>query len=174
MSSGDSLLWLGPEVWRPGDVDFATPDTILTTSADEPDQIIDVWDFDPGSTEEYLYCRALLPAHYAAGGLTARVFWTSEATSGVCRWALAFKSMTGGADNVASKAFAAPNTVDGTTDATARDTNDDDITFTDGADMDSVAVGEKFFLELSRNSSHANDTMNSNDGEFHGLYLLET
>lgn len=174
MASGDSLLLFTPAMSQPGDADYATFDTILTTSADEPDQTILVLDFDPGSTEEYIYFTAVMPRHYGGGGLTVTVYWTSEATSGDVIWAMAFKSFSDGADNVASKAFAAPNTGTGTTNATARNINYDTITFTDGADMDSVAAGEYFAIEFSRNSSAGGDTMNSNDAELHFIEIRET
>lgn len=174
MATGDTLLFLVPAAGQPGDADYATLDTILTTSADEPDHAILVLDFDPGSTEEYIYFPCFMPRHYDGGGLTVTIGWTSEATTGDVVWSVAFKSLSDGADNVASKAFAAPNTVTGTTDATARDINYDTVTFTDGADMDSTAAGEYFILEFSRNSSNASDTMNSNDAELHFIEIRET
>ena len=174
MSSGDSLIFLDAIAGRPGDADFATPDTILTASADEPDQLVDVFDFDPGTTEEYIYFRGFMPRHYAGGGVTVTIGWSSDATTGVCRWAVAFKSVTGDADDLDSKAFAAPNTVDATTASAAGEVDEASIAFTDGADMDSVAAGEMFFLEVSRNSSHANDTMNANDAELHFIEIRET
>jgi len=174
MSSGDTLLVLVPADAQPPDADLATFDEILTASADEPDQRILVLDFDPGSTEEYAYFAGVMPRHYDGGGVTVTIGWSSDATSGVCRWAVAFKSVTDDADDLDSKAFAAPNTVDATTASAAGEVDYAEIAFTDGADMDSVAAGELFFLELSRNSSHANDTMNSNDAELHFIEIRET
>lgn len=174
MASGDSLLFFEATSGKPGDVDFATPDTILTASADEPDSIIDVLDFDPGSTEEYTYFKAFMPKAYSADtGITAEIIWTSEATTGDVIWALAFKRFPDSA-NVVTLAFAAPNTVTTTTDGTARDINTSIITFTAGADMDSVVGEDSFWLELSRNSSAGGDTMNSNDAEFHSFWLKDT
>jgi len=174
MASGDSLCFFTPAMGQPPDADFATFDTILTASADEPDHSMLVLDFDPGSTEEYIYFTGFMPRHYGAGGLTVTIGWSSDATSGVCRWAAAFKSVTDDADDLDSKAFAAPNTVDATTASAAGEVDYAEVTFTDGADMDSVAAGEMFVLELSRNSSHANDTLNSNDAELHFIEIQET
>lgn len=168
------MLVLVPADAQPPDADLATFDEILTASADEPDQRILVLDFDPGSTEEYAYFAGVMPRHYDGGGVTVTIGWSSDATSGVCRWAVAFKSVTDDADDLDSKAFAAPNTVDATTASAAGEVDYAEIAFTDGADMDSVAAGELFFLELSRNSSHANDTMNSNDAELHFIEIRET
>ena len=175
MASGDTLCVFDALSGVPGDADYATMDTILTTSADEPDSIVPVLDFDPGATEEYIYFRGRMPEHYGGGGVTVTISWTSEATTGNVIWSLAWKSFTAGADNVVTKAFAAPNDSSASaTDATARDLNETTITFTDGADMDSVAAGEMFWLELHRSSADASDTMDSNDAEFHSMHIEET
>ncbi len=175
MASGDTLCWFDAWDGVQGDADYATHDTILTASADEPDNIIPVMDFDPGSTEEYLYFRGFMPRNYDGGGLTITIGWPSDATSGNVIWGVAFKSVTADADDLDSKAFAAPN--ESAADATASaagETTDTTITFTDGADMDSVAAGEMFWLELHRSSADASDTLNSNDAELHYIEIQET
>lgn len=159
----------------PGDADYATLDAILTASADEPDNVVPVLDFDPGSTEEYIYFRGFMPANYDGGGVTVTLRWSSDATSGNVVWSVAFKSITADADDLDSKAFAAEN--DSAADATASaagETTDTPITFTDGADMDSVAAGEMFWLEVHRSSADAGDTLNSNDAELHQITIEET
>lgn len=174
MASGDSLLVFKARDGMEGDADPATSDTLLTTSADEPDSIIYVLDFDPGSTEEYIYFDFVMPSHYSAStGVTVTINWTSEATSGDVIWAVAFKRFAD-STNVLSTAFGAPNTATLTTDGTARDLNVTTITFTAGADMDSVVANDYFWLEVSRNSSAGGDTMNSNDAEFHNLWIKDT
>jgi hypothetical protein len=174
MASGDTLVVFTATAAQPPDADFATFDTILTASADEPDHSMLVLDFDPGTTEEYAYFTGVMPRNYGGGGLTLNIGWSSDATTGVCRWAVAFKSITDDADDLDSKVFAAPNTVDATTASAGGEVDYAVITFTDGADMDSIAAGEMFVLELSRNSSHANDTLNSNDAELHFIEIQET
>jgi hypothetical protein len=175
LASGDTLAVFFPYNSVPGDADSATLDTILTASADEPDNIIPVLDFDPGATEEYTYFPGFMPGNYDAGGFTVVIGWSSDATSGNVIWNLAWKSVTDDADDLDSKAFAAPNA--SAADATANVAGEvayTEITFTDGADSDSVAANEYFWLELSRNSSNGSDTLNSNDAEFHFLVIKET
>ena len=70
MASGDTLVVFTPQHAAPGDADFATFDTILTATADEPDNVIPVLDFDPGATEEYTYFQGVMPRHYGGGGRT--------------------------------------------------------------------------------------------------------
>ena len=173
MASGNSLYHWTAWAGKPGDVDFATLDTILTTSADEPDEIVHVMDFDPGATEEYLYYNGFMADAYAGGGVKLTILWTSEATSGDVIWSAAFKGLSD-SSNVVTQTFAAENDSAAlTTDATARDINESTITFTNGADMASVLKNEKFVIEFHRSSADANDTMNSNDAELQDIYMTE-
>ena len=175
MASGDTLCVFDALDGIAGDADYATLDAFLTASADEPDSIVPVLDFDPGATEEYMYFRGLMPAHYDGGGVTVTLRWSSDATTGNVIWGVAFKSITADADDLDSKAFAAPN--ESAADATASaagETTDTPITFTDGADMDSVAAGEMFWIEVHRSSADASDTLDSNDAELHQIVIAET
>ena len=77
MASGDALC-----VWTalsniPPDADFATLDTILTTSGDEPDDVVPVLDFVSATTNEFAVFHAVLPEHYGGGGFTLALAWTS-------------------------------------------------------------------------------------------------
>ena len=173
MASGDTLLIFTALHNEPPDADFATLDTILTTSTDEPDDYVPVLDFDPGSTQEYASFAAHMPRHYGGGGLTVTLIWTSEATSGDVKWDVAFKAFAD-SSNLLSSTYAAVNTVTTTTDGTARDINTSEITFTDGADMDSVAAGEYFRMLVTRDGADAADTMNSNDAELISIEIRET
>jgi len=159
---------------RAGDADYATLDTILTTSADEQDSIVHVLDFPDGATETFTYFFGVMPDNYTGGGITLTIYWLSTATTGDVIWSAAFKSMTPGADNLLTKAFAAENdSAASTTAGTARVLNSTTITFTDGADMDSVAAGEPYSIELRRSSNDGGDTMAA-DAEFFALKVSET
>ena len=49
------------------------------------------------------------------------------------------------------------------------------IAFTDGAQMDSMAVGEKFRLKISRDADSTNDTDDmAGDAELHMVEIRET
>jgi len=175
VASGDTLAFFIPQQGVPGDADFATLDTILTASADEPDSVILVLDFDPGSTEEYIYFPGFMLRNYDGGGLTVTVGWSSGATTGNIIWSVAFKRVRDDADNLLTKAFAAEN--DSAADATASAAGEvayTPITFSNGVDMDSVAAGEYFWMEVHRSSADAGDTLNSNDAELHFIEIKET
>ena len=157
MASGQIMQILG--VVQPA-ADYAEQDTI--TGGSTPAEIVDVYDFDPGSTNEHLDVYFKLDS-YAGGGLTVTGDWTSEATSG--------NAIIGAAIRRTDSAITASHTYDfndqaaQATNATARIPTEFTVTFTDGADMDSLADGEVGILRLRRNSNAAGDTLNSNDLE---------
>lgn len=174
MASGDSLLVFTALNNEPPDDTYATLSTILTASADEPDDVIPVLLFDP-STQEYASFSGVMPAHYAGTtGVTVTLMWSSDATSGNCKWDVAFKSFTDDADDMDTKQYAAVNTATDATASAAGEIAYTSITFTDGADMDSVAAGEYFRLSVSRDSADAADTIDSNDVELIAVYIKET
>lgn len=172
MAAGDTLLTLSPMNGCPPDATFATLDTFAGGSS--PAENHPVLDFD-SSTAEYMDFYCVMPRSYAGGGLTLTFMWSSDATTGNVIWSAAFKSVSDDADDLDSKAFAAYN--DATADATASAAGEvayTTLTFTDGADMDSVAAGEMFILRIRRRADQAGDTMNSNDAELHAIEIRET
>lgn len=173
MASGDALLEWFPFSNEPPDADFATTDTILSTSSDEPDDVYPVLDFDPGSTQEFAVLSGVMPEHYGGGGLTLDIGWVTEATSGNAKWDAALKNLAAGV-NILTATYAAVNTQTTAANGTARVIVVTTITFTDGADMDSVLKNEFFHLLVTRDSADAADTINSNDLELLFIYLTET
>jgi hypothetical protein len=174
MASGDTLCVFFANDNEPPDADYATLDTILVASADEPDDYIPVLDFDPGATNEHAEFGGFMPRHYGGGGITVTLIWSSDATSGAVKWNVALKSVTDDADDLDTKVYAAANTVTATTANAAGEADYAAITFTDGADMDSVAVGEYFRMRVTRDSADAADTLNSNDAELICVEIKET
>jgi len=173
-ASGDALL-----VWtalsnEPPDADYATLDAILTASADEPDDVILVLEFDPGATNEFAAFSAVMPEHYGGGGVTLTIMWASDgATTGNVKWDAAFKSFTVDVDNLNTKVYAAIQTATEATASASGELQYTDVNFTDGGQMDSVAKNEYFRLTLERDSADAGDTMNSNDAQVVAVYLTE-
>lgn len=172
MASPDTLFELFPGDESPPATRYATPDEYNDGST--PAQVVQVMDFDPGTTTEFLDFPVVMPQNYDGGGLTIRIGWTAEATSGNVKWDIFLKSWTAGTDNTTTKAFAAANSTTTGTNGTARVQTITTITFTDGADMDSWAAGEEGILRLERDSLDVADTMNSNDAEWHFIEVRET
>jgi len=175
MASGDTLIVFTPLQNVPPDADFATVDTTLTASADEPDDHVTTLDFDAGATNEFASFMGFMPNNYAGTtGITCTIMWSSSATTGVCRWEIQFKSVTDDADDLDSKVYAAQNSVDATTANVAGEIDYVDITFTNGADMDSVVANEMFFLSINRDSADTCADTLAADGELLMIVVKET
>lgn len=134
-----------------------------------------VIDFDGDDSEAYWF-TGVMPRHYAGTtGVTVTIGWSAtSATSGNTYWAGAFKSFTSDTDDLDTKNFAAVNLSASTAASAAGELIYDTITFTDGADMDSVAIGEYFHLLIARFSHDPLDTMNATDAEIVSVEISET
>ena len=117
-----------------------------------------------------------MPANYATGGITLTVVWGADtATTGNVIWGAAFRDMPDDAEDIdttafsydynASAAVAAPSAVG--------ENSYDNITFTNGADMDSVVAGNAFILRIRRDAANAGDTMAGDSGLI-SLLMKET
>ncbi len=145
---------------------FATPDR----RNDKP-----VLDFDAIANEVAMF-QGEMPNHYAGGGitLTGRVAATS-ATTGDFSFKAFLMSITGGADNIATKNFAAPQAnqaID--VGGTAGIPVDFDIAFTDGAQMDSIAKNEMFYLLVMRDAQDGTNDDAAGDAELVSVKIKET
>lgn len=164
MASGNVLCILKPQDNEPPAASFAT----LDTRADVP-----VLDFDASASESAEF-GFVLPHNYNGGGITVTVVWmASTATSGDVVWDIAFKSFTDDADDLDSKAYATANTATETTSSASGEMKYTDVTFTDGAQIDSVALREYCRLKVTRDVSDAADTM-SGDAELVAIIIKET
>jgi len=125
-----------------------------------------------GSTDESLVFSYVLDDAYAGGGLTVTILWSCAGTSGDVDWDVSLERIGVTTQDIDSDGFAAVNSTDGTSvPGTSGQVEDTDVTFTDGADMDSVAAGEQFRIKVTRDASA--DT-NSNDVELHFVIITET
>lgn len=98
---------------------------------------------------------SVLPAGYGGGGLTVDIYWTtlSATSGGTVSWGAAFESHTADADDLDADSFADYNTVTSLSlPSAAGELMKATITFTDGADMNSLAAGESYRLKITRDS----------------------
>lgn len=167
MASGDSLVVFTPRMAELPTSNFPTFDTRNT---------VVVLDFDD-STTETCYFRGFMPRHYDGGGITITLGWafTSSGTPGTdtCDWEVAFASVSDDADDLDGSLFAAANT--GVATSASADGEVDyytGITFTDGADMDSVAAGEYFMMSVARDATGG--TASPGDAELVFIEIKET
>lgn len=163
MASGDTLAIFLPYDNEPPSSDYAT----LDLRNGHP-----VLDFDDTTNESAVFSE-VLSRSYAGGGITVYLHYSmTSATSGDVDWDVQIERIGDAQQDVDSDGFAAANSVDNTTvPGTSGHVDIVNVTFTDGADMDSIAVGEKFRIKVTRDAS--SDTA-SGDAELHAVEIKET
>ena len=164
MASGDTLLIFTPLHNEPP----ATNPATLDTRNQHP-----VLDFDATTNEDAVF-SAVMPRSYAATtGLTVYIHYAmSSATSGDVDWDVAFERIGDQQLDIDADSFAAVQSVDNTTvPGTSGLVDIVSVAFTDGAQMDSVAVGEGFRVKVTRDA--ASDTA-TGDAEVLFVEIKET
>jgi hypothetical protein len=161
VASGDLLVQWHVSAGQPPPTNFATIDFRNNRM---------VADFDAATAESLLFA-AVMPPNYAGGGITAKVVWSaSTATSGVTVWGTAIER---GNTDIDADSFATQQTANGTANGTSGIATTTSITHSSGANMDSLAVGEPFWVQLQRVAASGSDTM-AGDAEAWLLALYET
>lgn len=173
MASGDTLIVFTALANEPPATNFATVDLRNSHL---------VLDFNDTTAESAVF-GAVLPRHYAGGGITVTLLWmaggvalgdliTPLATGNV-KWNAAFERHQVATDDLDADSFATAQTVTSaapTTDGALQSTS---IPFTNGAQMDSLAVGESFRIKVIRDAADGADTM-TGDAELLRIELRET
>jgi hypothetical protein len=160
MSSGDSLCVFTAQSKAQG---TATFDTINGNP---------VLDFDKDADETAIFL-GVLPRNYGGNGITATVIWTATPIAGDVVWDLQFERQQDGVTDMSADSFAAAQSVTGTVDGTTEVANYHEITFTNGAQMDSLAVGEAFRIKLNRDANNVADTL-VGDASLRRIEIRET
>jgi len=164
MASGDTLAIFTAHVNQPPPTGFATID--LRNSH----MVLDFQAADPRAA----IFGGVLPRNYAGGGITVRIYWmASTATSGGVKWNAQFERHESGTTDLDADDFAAAQTVTTAAPATSGAVQYTNIAFTDGAQIDSLAVGESFRLKIVRDTPDAGDNM-AGDAQLLRVELRET
>lgn len=173
MASGNTLLNLLPMGDNPPATIGAQIDFIIGTSA--PVEWFPVLAFDATAVEYADWHGLIMPMHYSGGGLTCTIVSSAGATTGGLVWAVALRRFQDDAEDADTTAQTYDyNTVTiGTLASAIGEQTYDDITFTNGADMDSVAAGEMFSLRVRRDTGNASDTL-STDAFLWTIHIKET
>lgn len=163
MASGDTICCFFPSDNEPPSSNFATLDVRNGHL---------VLDFDT-TTQETAIFSGIVPRNYAGGGITVYVHaMLTSATTGTLGWDVAFERMSDATTDLDSDSFASAQTI---TAATVPGTSGVvlvlNVAVSNGANMDSIAVGEAFRLRVRRDV--ANDSA-TGDGEFLCCELKET
>lgn len=162
MASGNTLCKFFPADNEPPSSNYAT----LDTRNGHP-----VLDFDD-TTQEAAVFSDVLPRNYSGGGITVYVGSSAtSATTGTIGWTVEIERV-GVAQDVDADSFAAAATITAATvSGTSGIVTTSNVAITDGANMDSIAVGEKFRIRIKRDV--ANDTA-TGDAELHFVEIKET
>ncbi len=164
MASGDTLLVFTALSGQPPASNYATLDTRNTHL---------ILDFD-ATTDETIYFGGVLPRNYGGNGVTVRICWmASTATSNDCVWAADWEAHPDDTFDLDGDGFAGPQTVTATAPSASGEVSYDDIAFTDGAQMDSLAAGESFRLKVYRDADNGSDNM-AGDAELLRVEVRET
>lgn len=163
MASGDTLLVFTPLHNEPPTSNYATIDLR---------NLHPVLDFDATTNESAVF-SAIMPRNYDGGGVTVYLHYAmSSAVADTVDWDVAFERIGDQQLDIDADSFAAVNSVDNTTvPGTAGNVDIVNVTFTDGADMDSVAVGEGFRLKVTRDAASDDAT---GDAELIFVEIKET
>lgn len=166
MASGDTLLWLHPYGSEPPSANYATQDV----RNGHP-----VLDFDAATDESALW-TADLPANYSGGGLTVILKWAAtSATSGTCRWDVSIERNDDEGLDIDADSFASAQSVGASAPATSGQWQYSTVTFTSGAQMDSLAAGELFRIKVTRDADGSGGTDDmTGDAELGGITIKET
>jgi len=171
MASGDTLLaWRALDAELPID-DFATFDTLLAIAGGPSDPVWPYLLFDDAVNAK-AYFGAVMPAHYAGGGVNVQVVWMSPATSGIVRWIVSFLRVEDGVRNLSNIFFGNETQISATTNGTAHVVDYDTLAVSDGVDLDNIVAGEYFWMEMFRDGDSGLDTM-TNEARLISIILSE-
>jgi hypothetical protein len=163
MASGDTLLEFHPYHNEPPTADYAT----LGVRNQHPHLAFDA------TTAEFALFSAVLPRNYTSGGITVYVHWAAAtATTGTIGWTVEFERIGDGVQDLDSDGFASAQTITAATvPGTSGLVDITNVAISDGANIDSVAVGEYFRIRIKRDV--ANDTA-TGDAQLYAVELKET
>lgn len=151
---------------------YATPSRRAGGST--PSENVPVWLFDGTTQIEYLDFYGQMTGAYAGGGITVQIKWSAiAATSGSVRWEGAFRRVADDAEDLDTSQTYDYNGVTATTATVAGEVDYTTITFTNGADMDSVTAGDMFIFRLRRVYNDAGDNI-GDDVQLHYIVIQET
>lgn len=168
MASGNPVVNV-VRVMPPG-ASFAYPTRIAGAST--PAESIRVWTFpDTGST--YLDFLCFLKG-YGGGGLTLRLMWGAAAATNNAVWQAAVRYISDDAVDLDTTAKTYDyNTVTAAAPSVVGETSYDNITFTNGADMDSWADNTFAIIRILRDPANGSDTL-ANTAYLYGFQGYES
>ena len=169
MASGDTLIQWSALANEPPSTIYATFDT----RNQHP-----ILDFDPTADEEAVF-SGVLPRHYAGGGFTVYVHYSMSTASGAATtvvWQVGIERVGDEQLDIDGDSFAAfQSSGADTIPNLSGEVGIATVVLTDGAQIDSVAVGEKFRLKVRGDADDTSATWDATgDAELHLVEIKET
>lgn len=154
MASGNTLAYWTPESNEPP----ATVMALLNTRNG-----ILVLEYDD-TTEWKAIFRGVLPSNYGGNGITVYIHWMAKtATTGNTIWGTEFERDNANNHALSGDSFAAQNASGASAaNAVVAKVTVVSIAHTNGAQLDSLAVGDAFRLRVDRVAASGSDTMVGN------------
>lgn len=164
MASNQTLLQFHPHDNEPPSANYMT----LDLRNGHP-----VLDADDGTDEAAVF-SGVLPSHYGGGGITVKIHYamTSAVANDVVLTS-AFERIGDGQQDIDADGFATAKSVTVTVPGTSGHVDIASIAHSNGAEIDSLAVGEKFRIKVTRDADNAADTA-AGDCEIVAVELVET
>lgn len=153
MASGSPIIRLAT---RPLRSSASYPTWLVGGATPADDQR--VWTF-PNSSTFYLDFLCALK-NYTGGGLTIRTASSAAVASGSAVLQAAIRAFPDDAEDLDAAHSYDFNTVTIAAPSAINEVSYDSITFTDGADMDSLGDGQLFTLRFLRDPGHGSDNLN--------------
>ena len=164
MASGQTLAIFVPLHNEPPATVYATLDTRNN---------VPCLDFDADADESAVFSD-VLPRNYAGGGITVYLIFAASSDTNAahkCRWDV---SIERGNTDIDADSFEAVQSVTGNPNGTSGITTTVSIAFTDGAQIDSLAVGERFRVKVTRDANHVSEDDMTGDAELYAVEIKET
>jgi hypothetical protein len=153
MASGDSLYAWTAHANEPPDTNFAT------YSRRNAHFILEFND----TTAQSAVFRGVMARNYNGGGVTVRLEWmAATATTGNVKWNAQIERHQSAVDDLDADSFATAQTTISVAPVNSGLITYASIALTNGAQMDSLAVGEGFRLRVTRDAADGGDTMTGN------------
>lgn len=172
--TGDLLAVFVPQHAELPATNYATLDAIAAATGSRP-----CLDFDSATDESAIFTGTMPNNYSAATGVTVKIkFSMDSANTGTKNvvWDVAFERCEDAvALGPAGNDFAAVNSVTAVVDNTANnlEVSTGVVTFTAGADMDSVVAGDVFRLKLTRDANNVSDDA-TGDAQVIAVEIWET
>jgi hypothetical protein len=171
MASGDTLVaWRALDAELPID-EFALFDTIQVNQVGLHDPLMPILVFEDG-VNRYAHFGAVMPKHYTGNGINVELVWSSIQTTGNCVWIVSFKRIQDGVTDLDTAIFGNETFITPTTNAGANVVDYDTIAVSDGANMNNIAAGEFFKMELIRDGDSGSDTL-AGDANLSAIIITE-